>query len=510
MVRRKLGPGTYNSFSQRVRRYRRTDVVREVAALNAHLSCVKFDMAPAIGLPNFVTPFALGGVARTALTVGNDHRSQHLRRQDVVKLCGYYANLEEPEFERYPHPGRLRSVFNHFAYEQFGYQTSAMESIGRTLVLLSDHSAGCSGAPSGDDWRAALGVTLEEFMWLGFAMHAAALTNEGSIDQSLLELDDVSVAFAPLKTDHTLDTIDRWFAASLDELRVAGRRTEVSGAERWSLSPLVGKPVVALPGGSYVVPWPRLVLDRITPTGLYYIGLDAFGPTFTDALGTMFENYVGSQLALLQYASVKPEIVYGKSSSRSVDYFIVTQDVVVLVEVKAARPVWATRLGDPLGDEDTTKKVGHAFTQIERTAEHIRSCHPDFSAIPGDRPLCGLVVTLEPFHFVNLGLYSDVLVQPSIPITVASSHELEGTVAALLSATDTGTRLHAALTPEGPGKTTDLRKAAEGLANNPNPPLEEAWQRFTEPWFEQREGWMSSGALALPGRVADRPNPNVE
>ncbi|MGB3676281.1 MAG: hypothetical protein WA988_17760 [Candidatus Nanopelagicales bacterium] len=418
--------------------------------------------------------------------MGSEHRSQRLRPQDLVELCGYYANLEEPEFGRNAGPDRLRHVFNHFAYEQFGYQMSEMESIGRTLVLLSDHSLGCSGAPSVDDWRAALGVTLEEFMRIGFLINAAALAHRGSIDRGILKKDVLSVIFAPLKSDHVLDTIDRWFAASLDELRVAGRRSEVSGAERWSLSPLVGKPVVALPDGRYVIPWPRLVLDRITPTGLYHIGRDAFGPIFPDALGTMFQNYVGSQLALLRYASVRPEIVYGKSSSRSVDYFIVTPDVVVLVEVKAARPIWATRLGDPLGDEDTAKKVGYAFTQIERTAGHIRSCHPAFSTIPADRPLRGLVVTLEPFHLVNSSFYSDVLVQSSIPITVASSLELEGTVAALLSASDTGARLHDALTPEGPGKATDLRKAAEGLANKPNPPLDEAWQQFIKPLSEQR------------------------
>jgi hypothetical protein len=487
VARRKLGPETYDSFSQRVRRYRRTDIVLGAAALNTQLERVKFDMSPSIGLPNFVTPFALGGVVRTALTVGNEHRTRRLRPQDLVELCGYYANLEEPEFGRDPGPDRLRHVFNHLAYEQFGYQMSEMESIGRTLVLLSDHSTGCSGAPTSDDWRTELGVTLEEFMRIGFLMHAAGLDNQGWIDRALLEDEALSAIMAPLNSDHVLDTIDRWFAASLDELRAAGRHSEVSEAEKWSLSPLVAKPVVGLPDGRYVIPWPRLVLDRITPTGLYFIGLDAFGTTFTDALGTMFENYVGSQLALLRDASIRPEIVYDKSTSRSVDYFVVTPEVVVLVEVKAARPIWATRLGAPVGDEDTAKKVGYAFEQIERTATLLREADPAFVSIPADRPLRGLVVTLEPFHLVNSRFYRDVLVQPSIPTTVASSHELEGTIAALLSATDTGIRLHNALTPDGPGKATKLGDAAAGLPNNPNPPLDDAWQRFTKPWSARDE-----------------------
>jgi hypothetical protein len=98
------------------------------------------------------------------------------------------------------------------------------------------------------------------------------------------------------------------------------------------------------------------MLDRITPAGLYFIGLEQFGSAFTDSLGVMFQNYVGAQLALLEHATVVPEITYGKSSEKTVDFFVITPDVVVLVEVKAARPIRVTRLGEPDGDEDTAKR----------------------------------------------------------------------------------------------------------------------------------------------------------
>lgn len=328
------------------------------------------------------------------------------------RMCAYYANVEEPAFGREPGLSRLRSVLNHIAYEQFAHQFSAMENVGRTLVLLGDHAARCPTAPTPEDWARALGVPLEQFMRLGFAMHVAALSNGGGIDREVLKMDHVAPMFRPLTPDEALDVIDRWFAANADELRVAGAIEETPGAEKWSLSPLVAKPLVALPDGRYVMPWPRLVLDRITPTGLYFIGLDVFGPAFPDALGTMFQDYVGTQLALLEHADVRPEIVYGRCRERTVDFFIITPEVVLLVEVKAARPVRATRLGTLLGDEDTANKVGYAFTQIERTTQLIRDGHPAVAAIPKDRALRGLVITLEPFHLVNTHFYDDVLQLP--------------------------------------------------------------------------------------------------
>ncbi len=477
---------SYDTFRQRVRRHRRTDLLTAVAALNARLQRAEFGQEPELGLANVVQPFSLAGLARTALVAGNDHRDTPVTVRDLVEMCAYYANIDEPVFDREPGLNRLRFVFNHITYEQFGHQFSAMENVGRTLVLLADHSTGVPNAPTPEDWTAALGVPLDLFMRLGFGMHVAALSNEGSIDREVLKMDHVAPIFNPLAPDEAVEVIDRWFADSPENLRAAGAAEEAPGAEKWSLNPLVAKPLVALPDGRYVMPWPRLVLDRITPTGLYFIGLDLFGQSFPDNLGTMFQDYVGTQLELLEHADVRPEIVYGKSSERTVDYFLITPDVVLLVEVKAARPVRATRLGESLGDEDTAKKVGHAFSQIDRTARLISDGHPALAAIPADRPLRGLVVTLEPFHMVNTDLYNDVFQRPSIPTTVVSSHELEGAVAMLRGAADLGARLLAALSPVD-GVVTSLSRAAQGLRNATNPLLDEAWQRFSEPWDHLRD-----------------------
>jgi hypothetical protein len=216
--------------------------------------------------------------------------------------------------------------------------------------------------------------------------------------------------------------------------------------------------------------------------------LELFGKGFPEALGAMFEKYCGTQLGLLEHAEVRPEIVYGKPEKKTVDHFVITSEAVVLVEEKSARPIRATRLGEPAGDEDTAKKLGHAFDQIERTAQMIRDGHPSVASIPSDRPLLGLVVTLEPFHLVNTDLfYGDVLTKPSIPTTIASSHELEGAAAVLRGAPDVGRRPLDALGADEPGGAR-INDACGGLADAPNPLLDEAWERFSRPWSDVAAG----------------------
>jgi hypothetical protein len=323
-------------------------------------------------------------------------------------------------------------------------------------------------------------VDLEAFMRLGFALFVAAQANAGAIDHAVLRAENVASIFTPLSPDEGVRVVDRWYAASPAELRVAGREQEISGLEKWSFNPLTEHPVVSV-GGRYVMPWPRLVLDRCTPTGLYFIGLSAFGPQFPDRLGCMFERYVGEQLRLLQYAQVVPEIVYGKPEKRTVDYFLITDEAVVLVEAKAARPTWHARLGDPDGDSDIVSKLTKAFNQVERSAGLIKEDHPAARQIPKARPVLGLVITLEPFHLANSLLYRDLLPNTSVPTVVVSSHELEGFLAATAGLADVGARPAEALVPSD-GKDPSLARAAVGMDHPPNQLLDAAWERFTAPW----------------------------
>lgn len=482
MSRRQGRVVAYNVLRRRVREHRTTDLLVEIAAANAHLRAVEFGRAEPLDAPNSVQSFALGGVARAALVGGQDRYGKPATLRDLIELCELYFDVEDPALSG-PKERLLRASLTHMGYEQIGSQTSVMENIGRTLVLLCDHAATTAGAPTASDWEECLEVSLEHFMRLGFMMYFAAADGGGAIHRDRLRDDEVASILSPATPDEGLAVIDRWFAASPEQLQADGAAEQQRGAEKWSLSPLVAHPIVTLPDGRYLVPWPRLILDRITPTGLYFIGLELFGNGFPGKLGGMFEHYIGTQLGLLKHAEVLGEIRYGKSEKKTVDHFIITPEAVILVEVKAARPIRDTRLGQPTGDEDTADKVGYAYKQIDRTAQLIRDGHRALAAIPSDRPLLGLVVTLEPFHLVNAEIYDDVLKRPSTPTTVASAHELERFVAVLRSSPEVGQRLLNALTGPDSGGAV-LGDAIAGLPEATNPLLDEAWDRFSQPWTD--------------------------
>jgi hypothetical protein len=473
-------PIAYAEFRQRVRRFTRSGTLRAVAGLNAHLHRAKYGQGEAPSVPNFVTPFALSGIARTALLAGNDHRDSGPTPQDLERLCFDYANVEDPQVLANDPLLPLRHLMNRIAYEQFDQQFSVHENLGRTLALLIDHAPGIEGAPTPDDWEQALGCSLEHFIRLGFSLHVAAVENGGSIDVATLRMPHIAVIFEPVGTEQSLTLIERWFSADPNWYGPRGRELEVAGLEKWSFNPLVERPVVRL-DGQYVIPWPWLCLHRVTPAGLYYIGLAEWGSTFTDALGLVFESYVGSQLATLSAAQVTPEIVYDKSNGKTVDFFLVTPEVVVLVEVKSARPVMGARVGDASADQDVIKKVGHAFRQIDGTLDLMASGHPSLASIPTDRPARGLVVTLEPFHLVNTFFYDDVLQRPAVPSAVVSAHELETLVGTLCRVSDLGERLLRALTPSV-DSIPNIQDATSDLEVLPNEAIFSAWERFYSPW----------------------------
>lgn len=489
---------SYGEFSQRVRRHPRTAVLRAVAALNAQLQQEQFCQVPVAARPDCLQPFALAGVAKTAIVRGNEYRDKPVTDRDLIEMCQALLDIDDPCLHQEQTLEQLRGILHRLAYEQFGSQFSMMENVGRTLALLLHPATCCPGSPGAEAWANVLGVSLETYMQVGFAMFTAAVHNRGQISHAVLLADHVRPIFRPLAAEEALEIVDRWYSAPLAGLQADGRAAEDAnpGFEKWAPSPLLGHPIVAL-AGEYVIPWPRLVVERFTPTGLYYIGLAEFGPGFPDVLGEMFQRYVGSQLALIP-GEVHEEIVFGKPERRTVDFFLVTSNLVVLVEVKSARPIWAARLGLPRGDDDIEDKIGHAIEQIGRSADMLLQKHEAVSRIPCEgRTILGLVITLEPFHLMNTFL-QDVLARSRIPVTIASSHELEAVAALAVTTPDFGERLRAALTPGEFGRRS-LRAAVEGITGPPNPILHESWERFTAAFektareLEKGNGWDQRG-----------------
>lgn len=141
----------------------------------------------------------------------------------------------------------------------------------------------------------------------------------------------------------------------------------------------------------------------MTATSLWYIGADRWREWFTDALGAVFEAYVGDQLRLMKNVQLLGQVHYTSqgSDARSCDWIVVTDEVVVLVEVKCARPTLDYRTGGAEGLADAARKLGEGVGQIERTATQIADRHPAFSHIPATDRLAGSSSRSSPTTFVK-------------------------------------------------------------------------------------------------------------
>ncbi|MGI5473301.1 hypothetical protein [Streptomyces sp. CA-132043] len=79
-----------------------------------------------------------------------------------------------------------------------------------------------------------------------------------------------------------------------------------------------------------------------------------------------------------------------------------------------------TEASRKLGEE-----LGKAYGQIERSADLIRRRAPGFQYLPTDRPMHGLVLTMEPFELANSPLMQPRLLPNGTFTSVVSAWELE-------------------------------------------------------------------------------------
>jgi hypothetical protein len=466
----------YPDFAQHVRRYRRDPLLRSIAIVAARVELAERAGGPS-GVRDFVRDFSLAGVARTALIAANNFRSADATVGDIERLCSLYIDVDDPDVDNEPGGVRFSQLLVKIAHEQFGSQLSSFENLGRSVLLLDRFSEGVPGAPSAADWETALGLPLDAFMRTGFALFTAAMQNPGAVTRTLLTAPHVMPIFAPLTPEQLLRLVDKHFAASPSELAAYGRRFEQRHREKWSPNPLQWRPLVAV-DDELIIPAPHFLLERITPTSLYFTGLEAFGTTFTDALGTAFEQYVGAQLRRLSASTVHSEIEYGPDNKLSCDYILVFPEAIVLVEVKTARPVLDFRTGKSDGFADAKKKIAKARDQLRTTAHLLADDQPEFSHIPKDRPVCRVVVTLEPFY-LSKTLSDEAIFEDGDTVAVASAHDLEVVVGALADRNDAGGRLLAALA--GPSdRPLDIIDAMRDIDDPPrNQLVDEAWGQWS-------------------------------
>lgn len=451
-----------------VRQFRRSELVALVAAAAPAVSFNQADYQT----NNTLTPWGLADVTRVSLAFGSERNRLSPTREDLLGCLARHNSLGHRGLEE-QEPGAVSHMLLQLAFSQFPHQRNVGPMTGRSIALLDQTEPADPAAMEvlkGDWQQKLLDCSLVEFVGVTQLLMAAAAPNNGRFNPAWMERDDddlksLSEIFDPAVTRHVLGN---HLVAEADTFR-ARDTAPPSIDRRFTFSPLLDTPVVAGLGTDLLMPIPDFLAWKPTPSGLSYAGMAKWGEAFARDLGRLFEAYVGRLLHLLEGVDFYPEIIYRlpkKQSGKSVDWIVVFPGLVLLVEAKARRSTEALRSGSAGAAAALQQTFDKGNAQLDTTFDLIKNGAPEFAHIPADRPIVGIVVTLDDFHVANsalhLPMYSPAKRLPSLAVC---ADELEGIVG-LGDATEAFLHEQA---HTAPGQYANLRMALSRhrIPNNP-------------------------------------------
>lgn len=480
----------YSAFRQACRAFKPSELVPAIACMSAGLGMPPYSNKVRHSTP----PWGLAAAARESLLYGNEYRSKLVDDKALLELMGKFqitTDLNDTDIQ-----GKhfIINEVTRMTYEQFPYQESIFEELARSHAWMVEGLSDVETRVINEDSLAAMldGVSLREAIGATFFLQVGALQNGGAYLSSWLDQPNFSEVLKIYpranieKMAARLTTTPEGFRAAYKEHSVGSDR-----AARFDYNPLVATPFVDL-GDGPVAPATQLILRTVTPGGLYYAGLAKHGKAFADDLGGLFEHYIGRQLKMLEGAEVLPEVVFGKGGGdKSVDWFVIFSNLVILVEVKSRRLGPAARATDTVLMESLGETMGGARKQLKRTVKNLSHDHPAFADIPRDRPIVALIVTAEPYYTGAAYLldHEESVIPggslPDVPVAAVSARDMENLVT---HGADVEPMLLAEIAKSS-GRAINLRDLGK-KAGVENAILSKAWDAY--PW-PKRESPVNSG-----------------
>jgi hypothetical protein len=463
-------------YRQRVRRYKPSSLLPLIAA-----AAVRYrEQQDWLNSPyRKYTPWALADAARVSLAYGTEHNRADATDQDLLQILNAYSRFDDPFLQDQD----AGAFMLRMASEQMTWQGTDYEALARTAAVFTHTTPLKPLECLRPGWDGELfGCTLREYVGTTQLIWASVIASAGRFDLALFDTPDGKRIARHVGRDTVVRVIDAHFATSKEQFRIenknaTGRAGQDDHLRRFTYNPLRGHPLLVGFGTGYLCPMPQLAWAKATPWGVYFTGVRRYGDGFARDLGHLFEQYIGRQLRLLTGAQVLPEITYGPRAGRrkTVDWIVVLPEAVLLVEVKSAIPTEPVRLGTPDAAEAIVRKLGKAINQIDVTAQLIADRDPALSAVPADRPVLGLAVTLEPFHIANAPF--NLLPPTHTPVTIADAAEIE----VLVTITDIPPgQLMLDRAADNVRSTWALDTALNSHARSRNSILDEAWNSY--PW----------------------------
>ncbi len=467
---------TYKEFSDYARRFNQEELLIAVAQRAASLPDDAREM-PYRATP----PWALAGLVKASICHGNAYRSTPVRPNDILMGCHMYNNLVTHELNQ---PG-LNSGFNilaRIAYEQFPYQESIFEEMARPQLFFNDYSGRKQLAViSEESLTELLGAPVRTAVAVALILYAGGQKNAGFFDPAWLDQQNFAEVVKVVQRERIVAVIDSVFAGSIERFKQqATEAPPLPYLERYLFNPLTARPLLRLRDGRLLAPVLQTIGRKLSPIELYYLGIKRWGDAFVRDMGELLEDYIGRQFASMPGVDVHPEVAYTEKKDiiNSIDWIVVFDDLVLLVEAKATRTPAATRAADVTAQGAYQATLGKALKQINRTYRALQAKVPAFDHIPKDRPMLGLVATLDPWYTAN-SMAREFLPTTDISTMVASAREVEHLVAIGQRRPVSGV-LREIMRPDDERRTWELGTALEAFDEpaDRNPLLDEAWGRL--------------------------------
>ncbi|MDO0916752.1 hypothetical protein QQM39_39860 [Streptomyces sp. DT2A-34] len=488
---------TEAEYRQRIRRHRPSSLLPLIAAAAARYGSPERPQSWLESPSLKYTPWALADAARVCLAYGTEHQRSEASERDLLEILAEYSSLKEPTLHGTDEPPvRLRDFMMRLGGEQMAWQAPEFVSLARTAALYLHTPFPARRQPRcmvpGRDTEL-FGCPLPDYVGTAQLLWGCALFNAGRFDPAIFDSPDGEKFNRVVSRETVLRVIERHFATDVASIKTTEKQTlenlaKVAGSKaaqlrRFTYNPLLGRPAVTGFGTGLLCPSPQLVWRKATPAGIHHTGRDHFGPAFLEETGYLFEEYVGRRLRLIPDADVVGEITYRvkRNEVHSVDWIVVFDDLVLLVEVKSMMPTENARLGLEGGVAETDSKLARAYRQVNATSAQIDQPNPAFAGAPADRPRQALIVTLEPFPIANANLPHVDLPAADIPTAVVRAQEIERLVT-LTDTTPSSLLLERATDPQR--STWALNECLTGHESDRNPVLDQGWAAY--PWATTR------------------------
>jgi hypothetical protein len=401
-------------YRQAIRRHAPSELLPRIAQIASQLREYEFDPAW-----KMISPWGAAAIARDSLLYGTEYRSTPVDDRALRKIFRLFNQAEGGV----PEGKELWLMMTAFLYEQGHYQDTPLHDIARALLLLRDTPINAQEFPD-RDWTEVLGVDLEQWLIIIFALATATKGGGGLFDPASPDR-DAWHKLNPALASNLVKVVVQQLVCSPQQFRERTRSAPdvADHLRRFAYNQLNSTPLIDFGDETVVAPQYLLILRCMLVENIFYRAAQKW-KLFPEELGYRVEAYTGLQLGYAEFTEIQPEITYGKENKQSVDWLVPNGDTVLLIECKAAKQSLDVRAGGLGALDYLASRVGKARDQIGKTLKLINTGQEEFDRYRGLDPI-GLVVSAEPVHMANESTFIEQLPETGCPTLVVSLRELE-------------------------------------------------------------------------------------